>query len=182
MNLFWEFILLGLGLAPAYILIGQSVVLAYRGSNVVNFASASLAFLAAYAYYGATRLGLPTGVALIIGVMTGGALGAIVDLLVMRQLATARQLSRVIATLGLATIITVGIDTAIGDSAAPLPPMLFKDSRLVIFGASASAYRLAACAIGLLLTVVLWAVYKWTRFGLQTAAVAENPRATAALG
>ena len=182
MNAFWEFILLGLGLAPAYILIGQSVVLAYRGSNVVNFASAGLAFLAAFAYYGATKLGLPTGVALIVGVLTGGMLGATIDLLVMRKLANARQLSKVIATLGIGTTITVGIDIAIGNSAAPLPPMLFGDSRLVIFGAAASSYRLAACAIALALTAVLWAVYKWSRFGLQTAAVAENQRATAALG
>ena len=51
-----------------------------------------------------------------------------------------------------------------------------------IFGAPIGEDRLCIFGIVIVLTVVLWAVYKFTRFGLATSAVAENPTAPPAAG
>jgi sulfate-transporting ATPase len=49
-------------------------------------------------------------------------------------------------------------------------------------GAAVSADRMWLLGIAIGLTAVLWAVYKFTRFGLATRAVAENQEAAASLG
>jgi ABC-type branched-subunit amino acid transport system ATPase component/branched-subunit amino acid ABC-type transport system permease component len=182
MTEFWQFLLLGLGLCPAYALVAQSIVVVYRGSTVVNFASAGFAVLGGYAYYGLERVGLPPGVALIGGLLAGALCGVVTDVLIMRRLANAPQLTRVIATLGIASIILIAISLATGNSESPIPVAVFGNSRLVILGGIASTYNLVIFALSIVMTAVLWAVYRWTPFGLRTAAVAENRRSAAALG
>lgn len=182
MTEFWQFALLGLGLSPAFAFIAQSLVLIHKGSDVVNFAAAGIAILGAYGYYGATQAGIPPGVALLAGLAVGAASGALIDVVVMRRLQEAPQLIRVIATLGIASIVIVTVELLTGSNSSPLPPELFHDSRVVILGGVASGYRLGIFAVSVVVTAVLSAVYKWTPFGLRTAAVAENRRAAAALG
>jgi len=102
---FWQFLLLGVGLAPAYVLLAQSMVLVYRGSGVVNFASPAFALLGTFAFAEAVAAGLPTGLALAIGLAVGALSGAVTYWLVMRFLLGAAQLTRVIATLGVQIVV-----------------------------------------------------------------------------
>jgi branched-subunit amino acid ABC-type transport system permease component len=50
MTRFLEFAVLGLGLGAVYALLGQGLVMIYRGSGVVNFAQAGFAVAGAYVY------------------------------------------------------------------------------------------------------------------------------------
>ena len=51
MKVFFEFAILGLGLAGGYALATLGIVLIYRGSGVVNFAQGGFALVGAYVYY-----------------------------------------------------------------------------------------------------------------------------------
>ncbi|HWI71353.1 MAG TPA: branched-chain amino acid ABC transporter permease/ATP-binding protein [Baekduia sp.] len=177
----WQFLLLGLGTSAAYVLAAQGMVLIHRGSGVVNFAQAAFAMLGAYGTWEAQKAGLPGGLALVAGVLVAAAGGALLHLAVMRRLEGASQLSRVIATLGAAIVVQTALSLHYSDDTL-FPRQLFLDSSTTVFGVKVSSYYLAIFGIAVVLTAALWAVYRFTLFGLQTSAVAENRRGAAALG
>ena len=181
MGNFWQFLLLGVGLAPAFVLTSQSMVLVYRGSGVVNFASAGFAMTGTYAYYEATKAGIPPVPSLFLGILAGAAIGAATYQLVMRRLLHAAQLVCVVATLAISITITQAFALHYGVNNV-FPPQLFSGHQVRVFGAVIGTYKLIMFGVAVALTALLWAAYRFTIFGLKTSAVAENRRATAALG
>lgn len=178
---FWQFLLLGIALVPAFTLLGQSIVLVYRGSNVVNFAVGTYALIGAAVYYQTYEAGLPIAGAFVLGLGAGAALGAATYLLIIRKLISAAQLVRVVATLGVQIIIIEALALHYGDGIY-FPPRLWADRQIHVFGAAVGSYALSLFGVAIVLTTILWALYRYTLFGLQTSAVAENRRAAAALG
>src|SRR3978361_1623170 len=102
----FRFSLLGLGAGGLYALAAIGLVLVYRGSGVVNFAQVAIGVVGAYVYY-ELRVGHKVDpgalgrVAVIAGLITSAALGAVFHLLVLRRMRTASPLSRIVATLAL---------------------------------------------------------------------------------
>lgn len=177
----WQFFLLGLGLTTPYVLLGQSVVLVYRGSGVVNFATGVFAQIGAYAYYELYRAGAPIPVALAGGVAAGALLGGATYQVVIRALLNSAQLVKVTATLGVQIVVVQALSLHYTDEVS-YPPQLFTGSTLHILGSPVSSYVLAMFGGAIALSAALWAMYRFTMFGLKTSAVAENRRAIAALG
>jgi sulfate-transporting ATPase len=178
---FWQFLLLGLALCPSYALTAQGIVLVYRGSGVVNFASGSFALVGAYLDYVAQQAGVAPVPALVLGVLAGAVVGALTYAVVMRYLANAPQVTRTIATLGI-QLTAVQVFALIYSTNVYFPKTIFQDVNFHVLGANVSKYNLILFGFTVALTAGLWAAYKWTKFGLQTSAVAENRRAAAALG
>jgi len=177
----WQYLLLGLGLAPAYVLTAQGFIVVHRGSSTVNVANGAFAMVGAWVYYEATAAGVPVVAAVVVGVVASALVGAITHAVVMRRLVDAAPLTRVIATLGVAIIGQQAL-TLILDDEVLFPPALFASDQVTLAGARVSRYYLIMMAIAVVLTAGLWALYRFTPFGLQTSAVAENRRAAAALG
>src|SRR5215218_4758670 len=96
----WQYLLLGLGLAPAYVLAAQGLVVVHRGSGTVNVANGAFAMLGAWIYHEATAHGMPVVPGLIVGMAAAATAGGLTYAIVMRRLVRAAQLTRVIATLG----------------------------------------------------------------------------------
>ncbi len=60
-----RFVLLGIGTGGVYAMVGQGLVLVYRGSGLLNFSQGAIAMVGAYAFYEATsEHHLPLGVGL----------------------------------------------------------------------------------------------------------------------
>ena len=176
-----KFTLLGLGASAVYSLIAAGVVLVYRGSGVINFAQGGFALVAGYAYFDLHgRVPLP--LAILIPVVLAAAFGLVTQLVVMWPMRHSSPLARVIATLGVLAVITEGAQLRYGDQQrfvdGFLPTGSIKLSESVILPAD----RLWLFAIALLLTVLLWAWSRFSRFGLATSAVGENQDAASALG
>ncbi|HEX6312133.1 MAG TPA: branched-chain amino acid ABC transporter permease/ATP-binding protein [Acidimicrobiia bacterium] len=185
MTEFWKFALLGLGLGGIYALAAQGIVLVYRGSGVLNFAHGAMAAVGAFAYVEADEAGWGTAPSVVAGVLLAAAVGALVHLLVMRPLRNASALTRLVATLGVLTVLQaalIGWPFNFGDTQRFVPGFL--PSGLVEFGdeISVGQDRLWILGIASVLSVVLWAVYRSTRFGIVTRAVAENDEVAASLG
>jgi sulfate-transporting ATPase len=174
--------ILGLGLGALYSLASQGLILIYRGSGVLNFAHGAIGMAGAYVWWQVTQIwGAPFLVGLAAGVGAGAVLGALAHLLVMRHLRRASPLTRVVATLGVlitleaAATLKYGAQVFAAPSWIPASPINFA-------GIVVSSDRLYLLAIAVLLTAGLWALYRRTRFGLATAAVAENERVAASMG
>jgi ABC-type branched-subunit amino acid transport system ATPase component/branched-subunit amino acid ABC-type transport system permease component len=183
MNDITTFALLGLGTGAIFAMIAQGLVLVYKGSGVLNFAQGAFVMFGAYAYYEFTvRLRLPFAPALGLTILVTALLGAAVHLLVLRPMRHSSPTARVVATLAVmvvlqsAAILRYGLDPRAVPSGLPtrtvsiLPHTPVGLDRFIIF------------FIGLLLTAVLWIVYRRTSFGRMTSAVAENQMAAASLG
>ncbi len=175
--------LLGLGLGAMYSLASQGLVLIYRGSGVLNFAQGAIGMVAAYVEWEiAVQHGLPFGVALVAGVAASALLGALTHLLVMRQLRRASPLARIVATLGVLITLQAAVIVRYGATVKFVPSALPTTAIHLGGGVKVSADRLYLLLIAAALTVGLWALYRYSRFGLGTTAVAENQRAAATLG
>jgi len=176
------FALLGIGVGAGYAIAAMGLVVVYRGSGVVNFAHVGIAVVAAYVYAKVLDAGAPEAGAVVAGLACAGAIGLATHVLVMQRMRDSSTLSRVVATLGLLLVLQSGAELVWGGQGIELMPSMLPDDRVDVGGATVSADRLWLAAISLAAGVVLWAVYRFTRFGRLTTAVAESSRAVASLG
>jgi sulfate-transporting ATPase len=176
------FALLGIGVGAGYAIAAMGLVVVYRGSGVVNFAHVGIAVVSAYVYAKLLDAGVSEAGAVLAGLGCAGLIGLATHLLIMQRMQHASTLSRVVATLGLLLVLQSGAELVWGGEGIELLPSMLPDDRVEIGGATVSADRLWLAAISLAAGGVLWAIYRFTRFGHLTTAVAENSRAVASLG
>jgi ABC-type branched-subunit amino acid transport system ATPase component/branched-subunit amino acid ABC-type transport system permease component len=181
MSQVFQFAVIGLGAGSLYAIAAIGLVLVFRGSRVVNFAQGAMGMMAAYVFYELHQnWHLSVVLAVPAGLLVSGALGAAFYYLEIRQLKDASNLIKIVATLALFVIANEVISLVFGAQPRTVNSSL-PTSSVTILGASIGEDRLWIFFIVIVLTVVLWAVYKYTAFGLATTAVAENPTAAATL-
>ena len=183
MSIFIKFLVLGLGAGALYGLLAQGLVVIYRGSSVINFSQGAIATLGGYIFF-EVRPDQPAWLSVVIGVAVAAAIGLAIQFLVMTPMLkrNSSPLARVIATLGVLAIIQQALLIHYGnlgdfyDGFLPTRPIHFTDT--IIVGTD----RLWILGIGAVLSAGLWALYRYTRFGMATTASAENSIASSALG
>ncbi|MGP3533562.1 ABC transporter permease subunit [Microbacterium sp. RD1] len=176
------FALLGIGAGAAYAIAAMGLVVVYRGSGVVNFAHVGTAVFAAYVYAKLLDAGVPEVLAVAAGLATAALIGLATHVLIMQRMQHASTLSRVVATLGVLLVLQSSAELIWGGEGIELLPSMLPDDRIDILGAAVTADRLWLAGLSVVAGIVLWAVYRFTRFGRLTTAVAENSRAVATLG
>jgi sulfate-transporting ATPase len=177
-----RFALLGLGAGGIYALLAQGVVVAYRGSGILNFAHAATGMIVAFGFYQARNSGWPVPVALLGAALAAAALGLLQYWAVLRPLRDAPPLARLVATLAVMTFLQTAGTWIWGQDARYVAPLLPNNTVTPLRGASMGVDRLLVFGIAIAVTVVLAIVYRSTRFGLATAAVAESQRTAAVYG
>ncbi len=196
------FLALGLGSGAVIALLALGVLVTYRASGVINFAHAALGMYIGFAYYEFRQsgdlvlpiLGLPDRVrivdrptvvtALVVCLILAAAVGAIVYMLIFRPLRSAPPLARVVASLGLMAYLIGIVGLRFEGAAAtslrldgPLPSEL-----RTLLGVQAPANRWILALIAVAIATGLWAMYRFTAFGLATRASAESEEGALLLG
>ena len=94
----------------AFGLVAIGLVMIYKSSRVFNFAAGEFATLGAFGtYVGRTSLGLPYGLAMLVGVAAGTAAGLLTERLVVRPLSDRPKVTVLVATAAVATsTVTLG--------------------------------------------------------------------------
>ncbi len=183
MEEFIRFALLGFGIGALYCLASQGLIVIYRGSGVLNFALGAMGMAGAFLQWElSVNYGWGFVPALIVGVLFSAAIGALTHVLVMRPLRRASPLVRVIATLGMLITLQSLAVLRYGTTPVFVPSELPTDVWRISGDIVISADRVILLAIAGVLTLGLWALYRFTKFGLATTAVAENERAASSLG
>jgi ABC-type branched-subunit amino acid transport system ATPase component/ABC-type branched-subunit amino acid transport system permease subunit len=181
MNVFL-FGILGLGIGAGYTLLAQGLVVIYRGSGVINFAQGAYATVGAYLFVELRQNhGNSFAVSFVVAVLGVAVLGALTHLLIMRPLRAASSLTRVIATLGVLSIVT-GIGALRYGANLTLVRPFLPQHVVHILGAKVSVDRLWMLLIATVLTAVLYLVSRYTTVGLAMTATSENQRAASSLG
>jgi sulfate-transporting ATPase len=178
-----RFALLGFGVGALYALSSLGLIVIYRGSGVLNFALGAIGMAGAYLWYELhVKHGWAFGPALVAGVLFSMVIGALTHILLMRPLRKVSPMVRVIATLGL--MITLQSIAVLRYQATPififstLPTDIWHIHQTITI----TADRVILLGIAAFFTAALWMLYRYTRFGLATTAVAENQRAAGSLG
>jgi ABC-type branched-subunit amino acid transport system ATPase component/branched-subunit amino acid ABC-type transport system permease component len=172
----------GLGAGALYALIAQGLILTYRASHLVNFAQGAFVMVGAYVYYQLTvEWHLPAIAGVIMTPFVGAIFGALVQVLVLRRMRQQSPLLRVVATLGVLIVLQAAAVLVYGVNVRSVPSFL-PTRRFAFSGVSVGLDRILMLAIGLVLTVALWWLYRSTAFGRATTAVSENVRVAASLG
>jgi ABC-type branched-subunit amino acid transport system ATPase component/ABC-type branched-subunit amino acid transport system permease subunit len=194
------FLALGLGLGAVYALLGLGLVLEYRSSGVVNFAHGAIATVIAYEYTQLRATGdlvfpvvwLPHKVTLApggmgfapafaISIAYAAVLGLAIYGLVFRPLRHSPVLGKVVASVGLLLALESLVALQFGDSAQATPPIL-PSTPVTFLGAHVPQDHVWLAVVAVVATLVLWALYRYTRFGLATRASAENEKGATLLG
>jgi branched-chain amino acid transport system permease protein len=189
------FVLLGLGPGALIASLSLGVVLTYRGAGVINLATGAIATLGAYTYYGlhvegalflppipfaghridfgAPVAGVP---AMLIALGVCALTGVLLDTLVFRPLRRSAPLSKLLSTVGLLLVLQSIIVLRFGNSGVSAPPVLPSgpDDVVHVFGVDVPSAEFLLAGIVIVAALVLWAVYRWTRFGLATRAAQVN--------
>ncbi|HEV7680353.1 MAG TPA: branched-chain amino acid ABC transporter permease/ATP-binding protein [Candidatus Dormibacteraeota bacterium] len=178
-----RFALLGLGPGAIYGLFGQGIVLVHRGAGVLNFAHGAMGMVSAFVFLDLWQgSGWPVLIALAAAIAFSALLGAATHFFVMRPLQHASAVIRMIATLGVLTVLQEAANIKWGseEQLVPqfLPQRVLRPASTLVIGED----RLILLGIAIALTATLWSVYRYSRFGKATAAVVENQRAATALG
>jgi branched-chain amino acid transport system permease protein len=204
--------------------IALGVVLTYRGSGVVNFATGATAMFAAYVYTGLRMDGklflppLPNPLAPVEGAvhLLGGPsdfrlprwpteisfggpmtfpaalavslvfcvfMGLALHFLVFRPLRNAPSLAKVVASVGVLLLLQAIVIRRFGTTArATLLGHGTPKQVQLPFSVRMNSEQLLVVGIVIAFTVALWALFRFTRFGIATRAAAENEKGAMLLG
>ncbi len=173
------FAVLGLGEGALIAALAMSVVVFYRGSGTVNLSMGAVAMVGSYLFYsvnnGALGFRPPWWLAFIIAGVFVAVLAAIVELGLFWPLRGSSPLAKLAASLGLLLLAQSIIAIVYGNST--LSPTSVLPGRVFhLFGATVPVDRMILAGIAIALGVALWALYRFSQFGLATRAAAESER------
>ncbi|WP_280505486.1 ABC transporter permease, partial [Nocardia farcinica] len=187
-----SFLVLGLGNGAVYAALGLALVMTFKSSGVVNFATGAVALYAAYTYALLRKgelmvpipglpetidLGGPLGVgpAMAISLVVAAALGLLCYALVFRPMRAASVIAKAVASIGLMIVIQALIAQRVGTGLVSVQPIFALDTfTLGERTVPADRIWLAVSVVALAALAVL--VFRFTRFGVATEAAAESEK------
>ena len=125
---------------------------------------------------------MPIWLALLISLAVLAILGLLFHLLIFRPLRNAPVLAKVVASVGLFLIMQAIIVLRYTSSPKAVTTILPSSPVHLPRGVTLPSDQLWLVAIVIAVTAVLWAIFRFTRFGLATRAAAENEKGALVLG
>lgn len=187
-----SYLVLGLGNGAVYAAIGLALVMTFKSSGVVNFATGAVALYTAYTYVllrtgelmvpipglpKSIHLGGPLGVvpAMAIALAIAAVLGVLCYALIFRPMRNASVVAKAVASIGLMIVLQAVIAQRVGTQ-IPLVEPIFPMKTIPIGDSVAPTDRLwlAGCVVGLAIVTTL--AFRYTRFGVATEAAAESEK------
>lgn len=185
-----NFLMLGLGNGAVFAALALALVVTYRSSGVLNFATSAIAMFGAYTYAylrkGALMFiipGLPRRYhfgtstsfwpAFLLTVVLCGVLGMLMYLLVFRPLRNAVAVAKAVASLGIMVLLTALVAQSADKTQTVVAP-IFPQHAYTFGDVRINGDRLwfAVTIIGI--AVLIAAMYRFTMFGLATRGASET--------
>jgi sulfate-transporting ATPase len=190
MGTYGTFLFLGLGNGAVFAALAMALVVTYRSSGVLNFATGAQSLYAAYTYTllrqgqllqpipgirATLSVGGPMGFlpALLITLAIQALLGAVIYLLVFRPLRNHGAVAKAVASLGLASLLTALVNYQVGTQQLLAGPV-YPQQRYTVGGVSIPMDRVWFAVTIIAMALVLTGIFRLTPFGLATRASAES--------
>src|SRR5665213_1660241 len=179
MNSLLVFALFGAATGSLYAMSALGIVVISRGSGVLNLASGAVGMVAAYLFnYLRLTEGWPIGFALVVTLLACAVIGMLIHRVVTLRRSTA--LARVVVCLASLLVLQGLIDI--------LPfrlgyiPLVIPTTPIRIGDVGIGSDRIVIIGISVVITIGLWALLRFSKFGLAVSGSAENPMALSTLG
>jgi branched-chain amino acid transport system permease protein len=181
-DVFAQALVSGLAQGCVYALVAIGFVIIYKATEVPNFAQGEITMVGAYIYFSfVTILGFPAFWALAATLVLAGLLGALIERTVINPISDEPPFIAIMATIGLAILLRgfTGIIWSHDTHAfpSPIPDRTFDVAGVVISSADLSAFSLVV-----VVTLLLFVFFHWTRIGIAMRAVAQNRYAAQLMG
>ncbi len=179
---FVQVVVSGAALGCIYGLIALGFVLIYKATEMVNFAQGDLLMLGAFvAYMLIAEMGMPYWLGLFLAVVLLAAFGYLLDALVLRWVIGQPQFAVVMLTIGLGFVLRTAAGTIWG-----YDPLSFETpftNKMLGGEFLAIGQENVAILVGtLLLCLVLYLFFKYTRIGVAMQAASQNQLAAYYMG
>ncbi|MFW3614056.1 branched-chain amino acid ABC transporter permease [Billgrantia antri] len=183
MTLFIEQLFNGLQLGTMLFLMASGLTLVFGVMGLINLAHGSFYMVGAYATASVTAATGSFLVGLAAGLVAAAAVGALVELIVIRRLYHRPHLDQVLATFALILIFSEGTRWLFGSSPLWLnPPQALAGSVTLPGGLRYPAYRLLIIAVGIVVAVGMYFLISRTRLGMRIRAGESDREMIGALG
>jgi branched-chain amino acid transport system permease protein len=181
MSSFLLYLVASLPLVGAYMLLGMGITVIYQASRVLNLAHGVLAMAGAYGMYQLTRWSVPLPVAVIGGLLAGGALALVVERVLVRRLRPAGPTTQTVGTVAALTL-GIALATRIWGSLPVQTPSLFPQTIIHIGGGFVALPLMVIFPIGVIGAALLFGLFRFTDIGLAMRGAAQNRRGAALRG
>jgi branched-chain amino acid transport system permease protein len=172
-----------------YAALALAIVLVNQATGLVNFAQGGLAVLGSYIGMSAGNVFIPlvgTIAGIAIGVITAIAasvlLGGLVERLLMRRFERAEEDTKVVATIGLLTLLVGLVGLIWGFRPIPYPFFIGGSESFWVGGVAISVWSVVTFLVIIALMIVLQLLFRVTKLGLGLRAVADNASSAALSG
>jgi branched-chain amino acid transport system permease protein len=165
-----------------YGLLAVGLVVVYRGSRIINFAYGETGMIGAFVFselWVNAHIGLVP--ALIAGVALSAGVGAATEIVLVRPLRGQPPLTAMVGTLAVAALILSYASRRYGLYPRFLPPMFGGDG-VRLGGITVQPGQLVIAFVVVAVLAGLWALQRFTSFGLRLRATALDPMAAGLVG
>lgn len=180
-----ELTISGLAMGSIYGLIGLGFSMIIRATDIFHFAQGEVMMIGAMAGLMVVALvpALPFIAVLVVGVLAGGAVSLLIELIVYRtlRLRGVPLMNIIIATLGMSILMQNG-SMLIWGSDAIAYPKLFETTTYRLGAMHVSPQMLWIVVLGVALMLLLQAMLKFTRTGIALQAAAQDPETAQLMG
>ena len=172
----------GLALGSIYALLALSLVLISKSTDVVNFAQGEMAMFGTFICFALlTKAGMPLIAVLVLAAPIGALLGLVTERIAIRPLQGAPQVNALIATIGLWMIFHHSAGWIWGYDPVRFPS-LFPSDPLNVLGARVAQNSLGIIGVSVLVMILLYLFFAYTRTGIAMRAASMNRRAAQLMG
>lgn len=174
----------GIAVGCVYSLIALGFVLIYKATGILNFAQGDLMMVGGF--LGLTAIGIwgfPYWLGFLLAVIATAALGYLLDVCVFRKAMGQPEFALIMLTLGLGYVLRTLAGIIPGWGTQPQRfPSPFDDKTVEVFGNPMSEERLAIIVATILLMIVLYCFFRFSKLGIAMQATAQNNTAASLVG
>lgn len=180
----FQLLVSGVANGCVYGLIALGFVMIYKATEAVNFAQGDFMMLGAFVMIGfgnTDYMGLPFGVAIILTLVVMGAVGYLIDRLLLRRVAGESQTAIIILTIALGFVMRFFAGLIWGHSPQSLENPL-AGQELQLGGIALGMEDVAVILVTVALTIALFFFFGRTKLGLAMQAASQNQLAAYYMG
>lgn len=156
--------------------VGLAII--YGMMGIINLAHGEFIMVGAYITTILANAGVPLWIAIICGTVGTAAFGGLLDTLFIHKLYH-RPLDSIVATWGLSLVLSEGCLILIGPT---IPTTKTPVGVVTIGNAAYSAYRVLIIGIAIIIPILVYLIFKKSKFGLESRATMQNAISAAYMG
>lgn len=160
------------------ILSAVGLIIIFGMMGIINMAHGEMMMIGAYVTSFSYYAGVPTPLAVLLGGLAAALVGMILERLVVRRF-YGQLLSSLVVTWGVSLILSQGALLAFGSLVRSVPTPF---GSFAVGELSFSVYRVFLFLAGVAILLAVWALFRFTRFGLEARATMQDATMAHALG